>query len=111
MIFYIYYSKDSIEKIKIKESTPTVYEHLEKQDISLVDKSLLLKNKYDQLISNYRQYIDKEKINELNISKYVPREIIDIVKKFLDSSSQKLKRVFPQEVFIVLSLHLTKNNK
>ena len=91
----------------------TVYEHLEKQDTSLVDKSLLLKNKYNQLISSYRQYIDKEKINELNISKYIPQEIIDIVKEFLDSSSQKLKRVFPQEVFIVLSLHLTKiiNNK
>ena len=111
--FLYYYSKDSIEKIKIKESTSAVYEHLEKQDTSLVDKSLLLKNKYDELISNYRQYIDKEKINELNISKYVPQEIIDIVKEFLDSSSQKLKRVFPQEVFIVLSLHLTKiiNNK
>ena len=99
--------------IKIKESTSAVYEHLEKQDTSLVDKSLLLKNKYNQLISSYRQYIDKEKINELNISKYIPQEIIDIVKEFLDSSSQKLKRVFPQEVFIVLSLHLTKiiNNK
>lgn len=49
----------------------------------------------------------------MNISKYIPQEIIDIVKEFLDSSSQKLKRVFPQEVFIVLSLHLTKiiNNK
>lgn len=111
--FLYYYSKDSIEKIKIKESTSAVYEHLEKQDTSLVDKSLLLKNKYNQLISSYRQYIDKEKINELNISKYIPQEIIDIVKEFLDSSSQKLKRVFPQEVFIVLSLHLTKiiNNK
>lgn len=67
--FLYYYSKDSIEKIKIKESTSAVYEHLEKQDTSLVDKSLLLKNKYNQLISSYRQYIDKEKINELNISK------------------------------------------
>ena len=65
-----------IEKIKIKESTSAVYEHLEKQDTSLVDKSLLLKNKYNQLISSYRQYIDKEKINELNISKYIPQEIV-----------------------------------
>ena len=48
----------------------------------------MLKNKYNQLISSYRQYIDKEKINELNISKYIPQEIIDIVKEFLDSSSQ-----------------------
>ena len=31
MIFLYYYSKDTIEKVKIKESNYTVYEHLEKQ--------------------------------------------------------------------------------
>lgn len=60
------------------------------------------------MISYYRQYIDKEKIDELTIGKYVSQDIIDIVKEFLDNSSQKLKRIFTQDVFLILSLHLTK---
>lgn len=71
----------------------------------------MLKNKYDELISNYRQYIDKEKINELNISKYVPQEIIDIVKEFLDSSSQKIKTSFPTRSFYCFISSFDKNNK
>ena len=65
--FLYYYSKDTIEKVKIKESNYTVYEHLEKQGTRKTDTSLLLKNRYEQLISYYRQYIDKEKIDELTI--------------------------------------------
>ena len=106
--FLYYYSKDTIEKVKIKESNYTVYEHLEKQGTRKTDTSLLLKNRYEQLISYYRQYIDKEKIDELTIGKYVSQDIIDIVKEFLDNSSQKLKRIFTQDVFLILSLHLTK---
>lgn len=106
--FLYYYSKDTIEKVKIKESNYTVYEHLEKQGTRKTDTSLLLKNRYEQLISYYRQYIDKEKIDELTIGKYVLQDIIDIVKEFLDNSSQKLKRIFTQDVFLILSLHLTK---
>lgn len=106
--FLYYYSKDTIEKVKVKESTYTVCEHLERQVISLSDTSLLLQNRYEKLISNYRQYIDKAKIDELTIGKYVPQDIIDLTKEFLNSSSQKLKRIFPQEVFLILSLHLTK---
>ena len=60
-----------------------VYEHLEKQGhYEKTDTSLLLKNRYEQLISYYRQYIDKEKIDELTIGKYVSQDIIDIVKEF-----------------------------
>ena len=74
--FLYYYSKDTIEKVKIKESNYTVYEHLEKQGTRKTDTSLLLKNRYEQLISYYRQYIDKEKIDELTIGKYVSQDII-----------------------------------
>ena len=79
--FLYYYSKDSIEKIKIKESTSAVYEHLEKQDTSLVDKSLLLKNKYNQLISSYRQYIDKEKINSIPKAIEISKDIFLAIEK------------------------------
>ena len=63
----------------------------------------------DGIISVEQSTQNKSKIMYKDIKQVIEtKEIIDIVKEFLDSSSQKLKRVFPQEVFIVLSLHLTK---
>ena len=112
MIFYIINSKVSLLKnVKIKESNYTVYEHLEKQGTRKTDTSLLLKNRYEQLISYYRQYIDKEKIDELTIGKYVSQDIIDIVKEFLDNSSQKFKKNIYSRCLSYFIASFDKNNK
>lgn len=76
---------------------------LDKDSYNEEDIKLIMKYEIE---NHFKSYLDKFQDNNVEISKVVSKEVIDLVEVLLKEASEKLKKVFSTKIFYGLCLHI-----